>query len=45
MNDICEIIRVVVSGRKVTPNLFSILKILGEIEIDNRIDLAIRSLV
>lgn len=39
MNDFCEIIRVIVSGRKVTPNLFSILKILGKEELDKRIDL------
>ena len=39
MNDFCEILRVIVSGRKVTPNLFSILKILGEEEISKRIDL------
>ncbi len=39
MNDFCEILRVIVSGRKVTPNLFSILKILGKEELDKRIDL------
>lgn len=39
MNDFCEILRVIVSGRKVTPNLFSILKILGEEEISKRINL------
>lgn len=39
MNDFCEILRVIVSGRKVTPNLFAILKILGKDELDKRIDL------
>lgn len=43
-NDVCEIIRVSVSGRKVTPNLFSILKILGKDEIDKRIDFIIKNL-
>ncbi len=38
MNDLCEIIRVIVSGRKITPNLFAILTILGEEEIKFRIN-------
>lgn len=42
MNDACEIIRVMCSGRKVTPNLFSILKILGGEEIKARIDYIIK---
>ena len=43
-NDACEIIRIVVSLRKVTPNLFSIMKILGTDEINFRIDKALESL-
>lgn len=38
MNDACEILRIVVSSRKVTPNLFSIMKILTKEEVINRID-------
>ncbi len=38
MNDACEILRIVVSSRKVTPNLFSIMKILGKEEVISRID-------
>lgn len=38
MNDVCEILRVIVSGRKITPNLYSILKILGKAEIEYRIN-------
>ena len=43
-NDACEIIRIVVSLRKVTPNLFSIMKILGTDEINFRIEKAIQCL-
>ena len=43
-NDACEIIRIVVSLRKVTPNLFSIMKILGTDEINFRIDKALEIL-
>ena len=43
-NDACEIIRIVVSLRKVTPNLFSIMKILGTDEINFRIDKALEGL-
>ncbi len=38
MNDACEILRIVVSSRKVTPNLFAIMKILTKEEVINRID-------
>lgn len=38
VNDACEIIRVTLTGRKVTPNLFAIMKILKEEEITNRIE-------
>ena len=38
MNDACEILRIVVSSRKVTPNLFSIMKILKKEEVISRID-------
>ena len=41
INDACELIRVAVSGRKVTPNLYSILKILGKEELNKRIDYVI----
>lgn len=41
INDACEILRVVVTTRRVTPNLFAILSILKEEEIKRRIDLAI----
>lgn len=37
-NDACEIIRVAMTLRKVTPNLFAIMKILGKDEINTRID-------
>ena len=38
MNDCCEILRIVVSSKKVTPNLFAIMKILTKEEVINRID-------
>ena len=38
-NDACEIIRVAMTLRKVTPNLFAIMKILGEEEVKNRIEI------
>ena len=44
INDACEIVRIVMSGRKVTPNLFAILKILNKEEAINRIDLVISRL-
>lgn len=44
MNDACELLRVVVSGNKITPNLFSIMKILNKEEVIRRIDLAIKTL-
>lgn len=44
INDACEILRVAVTTRRVTPNLFAILSILKEEEIKRRIDLAISSL-
>lgn len=44
INDACEILRVVVTTRKVTPNLFAILSILGKEEVLNRIDLVVSSL-
>ena len=34
INDACEIIRLAIVGRKVTPNLFAIMKILPKEEID-----------
>ena len=43
-NDACEIIRIVVSLRKVTPNLFSIMKILGTDDINFRIEKALEIL-
>lgn len=39
VNDACEILRIAVSLRKVTPNLFSIMKILGKEEVVSRINL------
>lgn len=44
VNDACEILRVTLVGRKVTPNLFSIMKILGEEEITRRIKLVLNTL-
>lgn len=44
INDACEIIRLVMSGRKVTPNLFAILKILTKEEALRRIDLVLARL-
>ena len=44
MNDACEIIRLSISGRKVTPNLFSILLILEKENIDLRIDYILKKL-
>jgi len=39
VGDICEILRVIVTGRTNSPDLFSILKILGKNKIKNRIEL------
>lgn len=44
VNDACEILRVTLVGRKVTPNLFAIMKILGEEEITRRIKLVLKSI-
>lgn len=44
INDACEILRVVLTGRKITPNLFSIMKILGKEEVKRRIDLTLKTL-
>ena len=44
INDACEIIRVAIVGRNVTPNLFAILTILKKEEVLRRIDLVINSL-
>lgn len=44
VNDACEILRVAIVGRKVTPNLFAIMKILGEEEIARRINLILNTL-
>ena len=44
VNDACEILRVALVGRKVTPNLFAIMKILGEEEITRRIKLVLNTL-
>lgn len=41
VNDACEILRIALVGRKVTPNLFSIMKILGNEEITRRIELVL----
>ena len=43
-NDACEIIRVAMTLRKVTPNLFAIMKILGEEESSLRIEEVIKRL-
>ena len=42
--DACSILRVAVTGREQTPDLFSLLKILGKEEIKNRIDFVINNL-
>ena len=39
VGDICEAIRVMITGRTKSPDLFSIMKILGKDKIKNRIDL------
>lgn len=44
INDACEILRLVFVLRKVTPNLFAIMKILGKEEITKRINLVISTL-
>lgn len=44
INDACEILRVTLTGRKITPNLFSIMKILKKEEVERRIDLVIKTL-
>lgn len=44
VNDACEILRVALVGRKVTPNLFAIMKILGEEEITRRINLVLKTM-
>lgn len=44
INDACELIRISLTGRKVTPNLFSIMKILTDEEIKERINLTIKDL-
>ena len=42
--DACSILRVAVTGREQTPDLVSLLKILGKTEIENRIDYVINNL-
>ena len=42
--DACSILRVAITGREQTPDLFSLLKILGKAEIENRIDYVINNL-
>jgi len=44
VNDACELIRISMSLRKVSPNLFAIMKILGKDEIDSRINLIVKTL-
>ncbi|MBQ9266446.1 MAG: glutamate--tRNA ligase [Bacilli bacterium] len=44
INDACEIIRLAIVGRKVTPNLFAIMKILPKEEIDFRIESVISTI-
>lgn len=39
VGDICEAVRVILTGRRQSPDLFSIMKILGHDRINNRIDL------
>ena len=39
VGDICEAIRVMVTGRRQSPDLFSIMKILGKENIRNRVEL------
>ena len=42
--DACTILRVAITGREQTPDLFSLLKILGKEELENRIDYVINNL-
>ena len=44
INDACEILRIALVGRSVTPNLFAILTILGKEEVIKRIDLVLKQL-
>lgn len=44
INDACELIRIALTTRKVTPNLFSIMKILTKEEISSRIDTFIKEI-
>ena len=44
INDACEILRIALVGRSVTPNLFAILSILGKEEVIKRIDLVLKQL-
>ena len=44
VGDVAEIIRLVVTNRKNSPNLHDVLVILGKEEVDNRIDRALKSL-
>ena len=42
--DACSILRVAITGREQTPDLFSLLKILGKTEVENRIDYVIQNI-
>lgn len=44
INDACELIRISMTLKKVSPNLFAIMKILGKDEIDARLDLILKTL-
>ena len=41
--DACAIIRVAITGRNQTPDLYSIMKVLGEKEVENRINYVINN--
>ncbi|MBQ9790459.1 MAG: glutamate--tRNA ligase [Clostridia bacterium] len=42
--DACSILRVAITGREQTPDLFSLLKILGKTEVQNRIDYVLNNI-
>ena len=44
VGDVAEMLRISMSGRKQTPNLYYVMKILGKDEVIRRIDVAISKL-
>lgn len=44
VGDVSEMIRIAISTRKNTPNLYYVLKILGKLEVERRINIIIEKL-